>query len=199
MDYNPSNWIFVQLNGETYMFKEVFATSQGQVLRFLAHHAGQSFYEQEIVERIDVSRSAVNLATRALHQAGLLLRERRGRMNFYAADDRHPFVRYFKVLDTIARLEPLLRELRPLARRVVLFGSCAEGTDTADSDVDLFILASDRNQVTATISHFHFDQRIQPVVVNSQELAAMKQEEPAFYAQVKRGIVLWEAIDELVS
>ena len=65
----------------------------GRVLRFLAHHAGQSFYEQEIVERIDVSRSAVNLATRALHQAGLLRRERRGRMNFYAADDRHPFVR----------------------------------------------------------------------------------------------------------
>jgi DNA-binding transcriptional ArsR family regulator len=111
------------------------------VLRFLARHVGQSFYEQEIVERIDVSRSAVNLATRALHQAGLLLREQRGRMNFYAADDRHPFVRYFKVLDTIARLEPLLRELRPLARRIVLFGSCAEGTDTADSDVDPFILA----------------------------------------------------------
>jgi hypothetical protein len=60
-------------------------------------------------------------------------------------------------------------------------------------------VASDRNQVMAAISHFHFDQRIQPVVVNSQELAAMKQEEPAFYAQVKRGIVLWEAIDELAS
>jgi hypothetical protein len=62
-------------------------------------------------------------------------------MNFYAADDRHPFVRQFKVLDTTARLEPLLRELRPLARRTVLFGSGAEGTNTADSDVDLFALA----------------------------------------------------------
>jgi DNA-binding MarR family transcriptional regulator len=45
------------------MFREVFATSQGQVLRFLARHVGQSFYEREIVERIGVSRSAVNLAT----------------------------------------------------------------------------------------------------------------------------------------
>jgi hypothetical protein len=41
--------------------------------------------------------------------------------------------------------------------------------------------------------------RVQPVVVNSQELAAIKQEEPAFHAQVKRGIVLREAIDELAS
>ena len=123
------------------MFEGGFATSQGRVLRFLVRHVGQSFYEREIVERIGVSRSAVNLATQALHQARLLLRERRRRMNFYAGDDRHPFVRQFKVLDTTARLEPLLRELQPLARRTGLFGSCTEGTDTADSDMDPFILA----------------------------------------------------------
>jgi len=181
------------------MYEEILATSPGQVLRFLARYIGQSFYEQEIVERTDVSRSAVNLATRSLHQAGLLLRERRGRMNFYAADDHHPFVRQFKVLDTISRLEPLLRELRPLTFRVILFGSCAEGTDAADSDVDLFILASDRSQVMRVIGHCRFDRPIQPIVVNSQELAAMKQEEPAFYTQVQRGIVLWEATNELAS
>jgi DNA-binding transcriptional ArsR family regulator len=179
------------------MYSTIFATSQAQVLRFLARHIGQSFYEQEIVERTGVSRSAVNLAARALRQVGLLVLEQLGRMNFYAADDRHPFVRQFKVLDTIARLEPLLQELRPLTRRILLFGSCAVGTDTADSDVDLFILASDRGQVMAAISHFRFDRPIQPVLVNGQELATMKQEDPAFYAQVQRGIVLWEAIDGL--
>jgi DNA-binding transcriptional ArsR family regulator len=179
---------------ENAMYEEVFATSHGRVLRFLARHVGQSFYEKEIAEHTGVSRSAVNLATRSLHQAGLLLRERRGRMNFYAAADRHPFVRQFKVLDTLAWLEPLLRELRPLARRVVLFGSCAEGTDAANSDVDLFILAADRSQVMAAISHCRFDRPIQPIVINNQELAAMKQAETAFYAQVQRGIVLWEAI-----
>jgi protein-tyrosine phosphatase len=60
-------------------------------------------------------------------------------------------------------------------------------------------VAYDRSQVMAAISHFRFARPIQPVVVNNQELAAMRQEEPAFYAQVKRGIVLWEATDELVS
>ncbi|RLC67168.1 MAG: hypothetical protein DRI48_02995 [Chloroflexi bacterium] len=181
------------------MYEGLFATSQGQVLRFLARHIGQSFYEQEIVGHTDVSRSAVNLATRSLYQAGLLLRERRGRMNFYTADDHHPFVRQFKILDTVARLEPLLRELRPLAQRVILFGSCADGTDAADSDVDLFILAPDRSRVMAVISHCRLDRPIQPVVMNNQELAALKHEEPTFYAQVQRGIVLWETIDELAS
>jgi len=51
----------------------------------------------------------------------------------------------------------------------------------------------------AVISHRRFDRPIQPLVMNHQELATMKQEEPAFYAQVQRGIVLWEAMDELAS
>lgn len=181
------------------MYDGIFATSLARVLRFFVRHIGQSFYEQEVVENTGVSRSAVNLATRSLHQTGLLLRERRGRMNFYIANDRHPFVRQFKVLDTVAQLEPLLQTLRPLARQVILFGSCAEGSDTADSDVDLFILASDRSQVVAAISRYRSDRPIQPVIVNNQELAAVKQEDAAFYAQVQRGIVLWEATGELAT
>jgi len=181
------------------LYEEIFATSQARVLRFLAYHIGQSFYEQEIVEHSGVSRSAVNLATKSLHQAGLLLRERRGRMNFYAADDHHPFVRQFKVLNSIAELEPLLKALRPLARQVTLFGSCAEGTDTTASDVDLFILAPERSQVMVAISHHSSKRRIQPVILNSQELAAMKDREASFYTQVQRGIVLWRVEDELAT
>jgi len=172
--------------------EKLFATSYAQVLRFLALHVGQSFYEREIVEGSGASRSAVNLAARALQQAGLLTCERRGRMNFYAVSDRHPLVRQFKLLDTIAQLEPLLARLRPVSRRVVLFGSCAQGTDTADSDVDLFILTSDRSQAMKIISHNNLSRPVQPVIVSNQELAAMKQDDRAFYEQVQQGIVLWE-------
>ena len=181
------------------MYEEIFATSQARVLRFLAYHSNQSFYEQEIVGHTGVSRSAVNLATRSLHQAGLLLRERRGRMNFYTADEHHPFVRQFKILSTIAQLEPLLRGLRPLARQVILFVSCKQGTDTAESELGLFILASDRGQIMAAVSHYHSERRAQSVVIDNQELAAMKEREPAFYAEVQRGIVLWRGDDELAD
>jgi len=179
--------------------ERVFATSYAQVLRFLARNMGQSFYEREIVERTGVSRSAVNLAANALYEAGFLKRERRGRMNFYTVNDRHPFVRQFKILDTIALLRPLLTQLQPLSRRVVLFGSCAQGTDAADSDVDLFVLTSDRSRVMALISHNRLERPVQPVIISNQELATMKQNDPAFYEQVQRGIILWEAMDELAT
>jgi DNA-binding transcriptional ArsR family regulator len=181
------------------MYEEIFATSRAKVLRFLSEHVGRAFYEKEIVKGIDISHSAVNLATRSLWRAGLVLRERRGRMSFYAVDHRHPFVRQFKILTTIARLEPLLRVLRSVARQVILYGSCAEGADTVDSDVDLFIQAPDRSEVMAAIRRYHSGRPIQPVVVNTQGLIALKEREAAFYNQVQRGIVLWEAVDELAA
>lgn len=178
------------------MYEELFSNAQAKVLRLLCNHLGQSFYEREIVDLAGVSRSAVNLATRSLYENGLLVREQRGRMNFYAADDRHPVVRQFKVFDTIAGLEPILQSLRPLTQRLILFGSAAEGTDTAESDIDLFILAADRPQVLEALRHSEMGTRIQPVIVNSQELVALKEAEPAFYGQIQRGIRLWETGDE---
>jgi len=177
------------------MYEELFFNTQAKVLRVLCNHLGQSFYEREIADLAGVSRSAVNLATRSLYENGLLLREQRGRMNFYAADGRHPVVRQFKVLETVAGLEPILRSLRPLAQRLILFGSAAEGTDTAESDVDLFILAADRKKVLEALRRFEMGARVQPVIVNSQELVALKEAEPAFYGQIQRGIRLWEMGD----
>jgi len=178
------------------MFDALFSSSQARVLRFLARHSGRAFFEREIVEGTGVSRSAVNLATRALHQTGLLLCEKRGRMRFFSADDHHPFVRQFKVLDTLAQLEPLLQALRSFARQVILFGSCAEGTNTPESDVDLFILTPQREQVMMLVRRYAA-RSIQPIVVDTQEMIAMKEKDKAFYDQVRRGIVLWETRDEL--
>lgn len=179
------------------MFDPLFAASQARVLCFLARNSGKSFFEREIVEAVGVSRSAVNLATRGLHQDGLLLCEQRGRMNFYSANDRHPFVRQFKVLNMLAQLEPLLKELRPLARQVILFGSCAEGTNTSASDVDLFILTPERSHVMTLIGQYPADQPIHPVIMNNQELATAKEKDSVFYEQIRRGIVLWERVDGL--
>lgn len=171
---------------ENNLFDSLFAASQARVLRFLTRNNGRAFFEREIAEGTGVSRSAVNLATRALHQSGLLQCEHRGRMNFYSADDRHPFVRQFKALDTLASLEPLLKELRPLSRQIYLFGSCAKGTNTAESDIDLFILTAEREQAMKIISRSLTTLPLQPVIMNNQELAETKEKDAAFFGQVKR-------------
>jgi hypothetical protein len=49
----------------------------------------------------------------------------------------------------------------------------------------------------AVISHYPFERPVQPVVMNNQELVTTKEQDLAFYTQVQRGIVLWEALYEL--
>ena len=179
------------------IFDALFSASQARVLLFLARNTGRIFFEREIVKATDVSRSAVNMATRALCEAGLISRERRGRMNFYTVNDLHPFIRQCKTLDTLASLEPALKDLRPLSRQIILFGSCADGTRTHTSDIDLFILSAERAKAMRVIGRYQTKLPIQPVIMNNQELVESKGKDAAFHAQVKRGIVIWEANDEL--
>lgn len=179
-------------------FEEIFSTSQAKVLRFLARHGDCSLYEGEIQKGTGVSRSAVNLATRSLYQKGLLQRQQRGRMFFYRVVEKHPFIRQFKVLDTIAELESLLIELRALSERVILFGSCAKGEDMPDSDIDLFVLTKEREKVMTTLRHYQQNSKqIQAIVVDYPELIRLKENDPYFYAQIEQGILLWENQNDL--
>ena len=178
-------------------FEALFSASQARVLLFLARNTGRIFFEREIVDATGVSRSAVNMATQSLRKTSLVDRERRGRMNFYTVNDRHPFVRQFKILDTLVSLESVLKDLRPLSRQVTLFGSRADGTNAHSSDIDLFILSQERERVMKIISRYRMNLPIQPVVLNNQELVESKEKDAAFHAQVKRGIVIWEANNEL--
>ena len=123
---------------------KLLGTSHARVYRHLAKNLGVSYMEAEIVSATGVGRSAVNLAVRDLADSGFIDCESRGRTRFYSTDPADLVVRQFKVWETALNLQPLVEQLRPFTRRVVLFGSAAKGLDTAGSDLDLFIIAPNR-------------------------------------------------------
>ena len=58
----------------------------------------------------------------------------------------HVFARYLKILFNLSELSELVRKLRDTSKKIILFGSSAEGTDSNESDIDLLILTSDKKQ-----------------------------------------------------
>lgn len=172
--------------------KRLLGTSHARVYRHLPQRLGAPHMEAEIVAATGVSRSAVNLAVRDLAKAGRVVCESRGRSKFYSFDPADPVVRRFKVWETTPRLMPMLKRLRPVARRVTLFGSAAQGTDSAESDIDLFIVGTDRRAIRAAVRPSVQGRRVQAVVVSEQELASLKADDPAFHRQVQQGLVLLE-------
>jgi predicted nucleotidyltransferase len=86
-----------------------------------------------------------------------------------------------------------------MSNRIVLYGSCALGTDTSESDLDLFVVSNNKEDVLNVISNFKFPRgyeniHIQSVIRTPVELLEGKESERTFVEEVDRGIVLWERV-----
>ena len=164
------------------------------VLYFLLSNPMEQFHEREIVRRTGVSVGAVNQILRKLHKTGLVEKDRRGRTNLYRANLKSPAARQFKVLFNVLTLNDIVDRIKQVSRRIILFGSCAEGTDVKDSDIDMFILTSDAETVQREIRLYEqkVDRKLSPIIVDSNELAKMKSRDKPLYERISRGITLWE-------
>jgi predicted nucleotidyltransferase len=178
------------------MFKKMnFITSKSlQVLHFLLSDPMGQFYEREISRQTNVSIGAVNQFLRNFHKMGLVEVQKRGKINLYRANLKNPVSRQFKVLFNMFTLNELITEISQVSDRVVLFGSCADGTDTKESDVDLFILTSEPSTIQRDIARYEegMTRRISPIIVDSNEFARMRVNDKPLYERILRGIVLWE-------
>jgi predicted nucleotidyltransferase len=179
-----------------HMFKKMnFLTSKGlQILYFLLSEPMEQFYGREIARRTSVSVGAVNQFLRKFYKIGLVEMTKQGKTNLYRANLKNPIARQFKVLFNVLTLNQLIEKLKEDSDRIVLFGSCAEGTDVKDSDIDLFILTSKIETIQREVRLYErkIDRRIAPIIVNSNELAKMKTKDKPLYERISKGITLWE-------
>lgn len=177
----------------------IIATVNQRVLNFLARFSDREFYERQIARKIGIGYGSANRALNELHATGAIKRRQEGKMYFYTIDSSNPIVIEFKKLVNLLLIEPLVEELKSISNRVILYGSCAQGTDTSESDVDLFIVSDDRERVMQTIDSFNFPQgfegiKIQPIVKSATEILEARESDQDFLNEVEQGIVLWEKI-----
>jgi len=151
-------------------------------------------HEREVIRRTGVSKGSANAILRLLSKKAILVREDRGRMAFYRLNLDDPLTRQLKVLLNVQGLRGLLEELKPHAARIIMFGSCAEGSDVKGSDVDLLILSDEKGlvkRITAN-SEGQFGRRIAPIIIDLNEYVQLKVDNEPLYEAIERGVVLWE-------
>ena len=154
----------------------------------------REFYEREVMKSTGVSKGSANKILRLLADKQFLTRERKGRMVFYKLSIEDPVAKQFKVLVNIYSLKELLARLRQYTRRIVIFGSCAQGTDTEQSDIDLFVLTTEAKPVREAISKFNrtIERKVAPIVASANELSSLKKNDRGLYENIERGITLWQ-------
>jgi predicted nucleotidyltransferase len=107
---------------------------------------------------------------------------------------KNAVARQFKVLFNVYSLNELVEEIKQDCKRIILFGSCSEGTDVKESDVDLFILTNEKNRVKSIVNTYQkAGKRIAPIIVNSNEFIKLRREDKPLYDRILKGILLWES------
>lgn len=175
------------------MLNEIFYSSSTQkVLYFLLSHADNKFYDREISRLAKVGRAATNYSLRALKNAGLVEREKKGRMYFYYAVSAKPIIRQLKITQNLVYIWPLVEKLKTVSIKITLYGSFSAGTNHSESDIDLFVLSREPDKVKDLIYKSSFKEKIQYVVNTPQDFVKLKKENPIFYKEVSNGIILYE-------
>lgn len=177
----------------------IIATNSQKVISLLVKFPDQDFYEREISRRLGISSGSANRALNQLFSSGVIRRRQVGKMFFYSIDRTDAAIIALKRLTNILLIEPLSEELKTISTRIVLYGSCALGTDTSESDIDLFVVSNRKKQASNIISDFKFPRgyenvHIQSVIRTPAELLNGGRSESVFIEEVERGIVLWEKV-----
>lgn len=174
-------------------------TINQKALTLLVKFSDQEFYEREVSRKLGISTGSANRALNGLYSDGVVIRRRKGKMYFYSIDSSDALLIEFKKLVNLMLIEPLVEDLKKISSRIILYGSCAIGTDTSKSDIDLFIVSKSKKGVSNLIGGFTFPTgfesiHIQPVIKTPVELLEERESERTFMEEVERGIVLWEKL-----
>jgi predicted nucleotidyltransferase len=163
-------------------------------IRFLGRNYREGFYVREIAKLLHIGLGSASMCLKELKGEGLLVQERRGRLVIYRADVHNPLLREFKILFTLAELSPLTRDLSALSSRIILFGSCASGEDTDESDADLLIETEEARGTEAVLREHsrNMERKVSPVILTPREFRALREKDRPLQERILKGRVLHE-------
>ncbi len=170
----------------------LIATNAQKILYFLIDHPIRDFLESEIQKSTKVSKSGVNYALRELITTDFLFRTKRGKAFFYTLNHKNLIIKQLKVIETITQINDLLKKIKPLASKIILFGSSSRGENTPDSDIDLLIISRNKDLMLKQIKKYRSKRKIQSIIYTNLSFMEKKKTDSIFYEQVNKGIVLWE-------
>lgn len=171
----------------------LFTKTQQRVLGLLFGNPDRSYYTNEIVRCAGAGTGAVQRELQRLESAGLLTAKRIGNQKHYQANRDAPIFEELRgiAIKTFGVADRLREALLPLEGYIVaafIYGSVARKTDTANSDIDLMLIAGglDYPQVVEAISEAEQDlqRRVNPVLYTSEEWHRKLAEDSGFVRRV---------------
>lgn len=162
-----------------------------KIILFLGDYPEKEFFSKEIAEKLDISLGGTHNALKYLVKEKIIEQEQKGNMKFYSVNEKNPLVKQCKTTANIEKLSLLIKKIKDDCINIVLFGSASRGEQTANSDIDLFILTHDPEAIKSKIAKIKNKLIIQPIIKTPNQWSELEIKEPEFYNEVKQGIKLF--------
>jgi predicted nucleotidyltransferase len=126
----------------------LFPGTKQRVLAILYGQPDRSFYANELIKLANSGSGAVQRELATLAGSGLVSVKQVGNQKHYQANANSPiFTELHAIVQkTVGLADPLRQTLQAISDKTVaafVYGSVAKKTDTANSDIDLMVIADD--------------------------------------------------------
>lgn len=130
------------------MYQMIQKCSNWIVFAEFAKNPTKSFQIREVSRQINLATTSVKLHLDELEKEGLLKKEKVGVYLAYKSNFENENFRYYKKIYNILSLKEsgLIKELEKQTTpdAIILFGSYAKGEDTENSDIDILLIAKEK-------------------------------------------------------
>ncbi|KAA0218522.1 MAG: transcriptional regulator [Lautropia sp.] len=171
----------------------IYSPSQAKLFRWIFGQPERSFHLNELRRLTGLGSASLQRELRRLTEAGLASAERVGTMRRFQANPESPvFHELVALTRKVLGVEPTVRHalaaLAPQLRAAWIFGSIAKAADTANSDIDVMIVADDlpMSEILEALVPLEPDlgRKINPVSYTTQEFERRLLEPDSFVNRV---------------
>lgn len=175
-----------------HMFEKKYLTPlEQELLRYLSLRPGSEIHLRDLSKATGRSVSGSHTAMKHLEKSDLVLSRVSGK-NRYFSVSKNPSIKYFNIFINTSEVHGLIRPFINELQKAILYGSCSRGEDTFESDVDLFILTSDKDALNSLPRTLN-DRQVNYRIVNGSEMIQLRKKDPGYLNEVEKGIELWRA------
>ncbi len=169
-----------------------------RLLALLLLRPGVEYHSRDAAIICRLSPNSASQELRRLHRLGIARRRVQGRLTLYQANEECPFYPDLRawLLKTVGAVMPLQEALGrlPGVDLAFVFGSLADGTTTAESDVDLFILGTaPLARLSRALDRISrgLGREVSPILLTPAEFRQRISRGDHFLTQVIKGPKLW--------
>ena len=164
---------------------------RAEVFRLLFGLNEKALHVREIERRSGFAIGTVQSEMKKLYKLNLVLKKRDGNRLYYRANRKHPIFSdiHALVVKTVGLLDVLKDALigEKAIRAAFIFGSIAEGSEKADSDIDLLVIGEiglrSLSRLLQGLTE-ELGREINPYVLAPEEFSLRKSENEHFLSQV---------------